>query len=138
MTEHMRASLCVDALRMAKSRGYVADGATFRSDRGSQHASKLLADRASANSVRLSVGHTGSCHDNAVAESFFASLKNEMYSLRKWATRAKACHAVVEYVDALHNRARPHSTIGYQIPAEEMGAFFKRTEERCEERPMAV
>ena len=138
MAEHMRASLCVDALRMAKSRGYVAGGAIFHSDRGSQYTSKLLADWAAANGVRLSVGRTGSCHDNAVAESFFASLKNEMYSLRKWATRAEARHAVVEYVEAFYNRARPHSTIGYQIPAEKMGAFFKRTEARCKEFPMAA
>lgn len=138
MAEHMRASLCVDALRMAKSRGYVAKGAIFHSDRGSQYTSKLLADWAVEGDVRLSAGRTGSCHDNAVAESFFASLKNEMYSLRTWPTRAEARHAVVEYVEAFYNRARPHSTIGYQIPAEKMEAFFERTRGCHGELPMAA
>lgn len=138
LSERMVAGMCVDALRMAKSRGYVAEGAIFHSDRGSQYTSRLLADWARANDVRLSAGRTGSCHDNAVAESFFASLKNEMYSLRDWPTRDEARHAVVGYVEGYYNRARPHSTIGYRIPAEEMEAFFERTRSLCEELPAAA
>ena len=78
--------------------------------------------------MRLSVGRTGSCHDNAVAESFFASLKNEMYHLRSFATRAEARVAVVDYVEGYYNRRRPHSTVGYRIPAELMDEFFARAE----------
>ena len=128
MPERMTAALAVSALEMARSRGYVAGGATSRSDRGSQHASRALADRAAANDVGLSAGRTGSCHDNAVAESFFAALKNEMHSLGSWATRDEARRAVFEYIEGCYNRQRPHSTIGYQIPAERMDAFMGRIE----------
>lgn len=85
---------------------------------------------------------TGSCHDDAVAESFFATLKNEMYSLRPWATRAEARHAVVGFIEACYNRRRPHSTIGYQVPAERMAAFMERAERAFSEdegaMPMAA
>ena len=62
-------------------------------------------------------------------ESFFATLKNEMYHTRSFATREEARHAVVEYIEAYYNRKRPHSTIGYRIPAEAMDAFFERTKD---------
>ena len=87
-----------------------------------------MAEWAVSHDVRLSAGRTGSCHDNAVAESFFATLKNEMYSLRPWDTRGAARHAVVEFIEAYYNRQRPHSTIGYEIPAERMDAFMERME----------
>ena len=77
--------------------------------------------------VRLSVGRTGSCHDNAVAESFFATLKNNMYSLRKWQTREEARNAVIHFIEYRYNRHRPHSTIGNKVPGEMMDAFFERT-----------
>ena len=65
---------------------------------------------------------------SSALESFFATLKNEMYSLRPWATRAEARHAVVGLIEAYYNRRRPHSTIGYQVPAERMAAFMERAE----------
>ena len=107
MSERMTAGLAVSALEMAHARGYVAGGAIFHSDRGSQYTSRALAGWAASHDVRLSVGRTGSCHDNAVAESFFATLKNEMYSLRSWATRAEARHAVVGFIEGFYNRQRP-------------------------------
>ncbi|MCF6412997.1 IS3 family transposase [Collinsella tanakaei] len=128
MSERMTAGLAVSALEMARARGYVAGGAISRSDRGSQYTSRLMAEWAASHDVRLSAGRTGSCHDNAVAESFFAALKNEMYSLRSWATRAEARHACVEFIEGYCNRRRPHSTIGYETPAERMGAFMSRME----------
>lgn len=138
LSERMTADIAVSALDMARSRGYVAGGAIFHSDRGSQYTSRLLEEWASANDVRLSVGRTGSCHDNAVAESFFATLKNEMYSLRSWPTRAQARSAVVGYIEGYYNRARPHSTIGYQTPAGKMDAFFERTAPKREGAPLAA
>ncbi len=126
MSERMTAGLAVSALEMAHARGYVAGGAIFHSDRGSQYTSRLMAEWAASHDVRLSAGRTGSCHDNAVAESFFATLKNEMCSLRSWGTRGEARRAVVEFIEAYYNRQRPHSTIGYQIPAERMEAFRDR------------
>ena len=74
----MTADIAGSALDMARSRGYVAGGAIFRSDRGARYTSRLLEEWASANDVRLSAGRTGSRRDNAVAESFFATLKNEI------------------------------------------------------------
>ena len=67
--------------------------------------------------VRLSVGRTGSCHDNAVAESWFSMLKNEMYHRTKFATRARARFAVMQYIEVFYNRRRLHSSLGYQTPA---------------------
>jgi putative transposase len=58
--------------------------------------------------VRLSCSRTGTCHDNAVAKSFFATLKNEMYCRTSFATRDKAKHAVIEFIEVYYNRKRPH------------------------------
>ena len=88
--------------------------------------------------MRLSRSRTGNCHDNAVAESFFATLKNEMYYRRSFTTRDSAKHAVIEFIEAYYNRRRPHSTIGYKVPAETMAAFFERTAPSLEAMPMAA
>ena len=138
LSERMTADVVVDALSMAKSRGYVAGNAIFHSDRGAQYTSRLLADWARANDVRLSCSRTGNCHDNAVAESFFATLKNEMYYRRGFATRAEARTAVVEFIESYYNRRRPHSTIGYRAPAEAMEAFFERTAPGPQEAALAA
>jgi transposase InsO family protein len=126
LSERMTADIVVSALECARARGYVAKGSVFHSDRGSQYTSRLLASWANKNDVRLSVGRTGSSHDNAVAESFFASIKNEMYHRRRFSTRSEAKNAVVNYIETYYNRRRPHSTIGYQIPAQVMEAFMQR------------
>lgn len=134
----MTADIAVAALESAKSRGYVAGNAIFHSDRGAQYTSRTLAEWASANDVRLSCSRTGNCHDNAVAESFFATPKNEMHYRRSFATRADAKHAVIEFIEADYNRERPHSTIGYQIPAQAMESFFERTKPAEEGLPVAA
>lgn len=103
--------------------------------------SRMLLDWAGGNNVRPSCSRTGNCHDNAVAESFFATLKNETCYRTTFATRGEARHAVVESVEAHHDRKRPHSAIGYQIPADAMGAFFERLDratQDVEEVPMAA
>ena len=126
LSERMTADIVASALEAARSRGYVAEGAIFHSDRGAQYTSRLVAEWAAAHGVRLSVGRTGSCHDNAVAESFFATLKNEMYHRRSFPTRAEARRAVVGFIEGYYNRRRPHSTIGYRIPAQVMEEFFEK------------
>lgn len=136
--DRMTADIAVAALESAKSRGYGAGNAIFHSDRGTQYTSRTLAEWARANDVRLSCSRTGNCHDNAVAESFFATLKNEMYYRRRFATRADTKHTVIEFIEADYNRRRPHSTIGYKIPARDMEAFFERTKPTEEELPMAA
>ena len=129
MDTHMKTSLVIDAMRLALLRGFVAIGAIFHSDRGSQYTSKEYSNFVSGHDVRLSVGRTGSCHDNAVAESFFSMLKNEMYYTREFATRAEARTAVMEYIEVFYNRQRRHSSIDYRIPAEKMEAFMNPTDE---------
>lgn len=138
LSDRMTADIAVAALESAKSRGYVAGNAIFHSDRGAQYTSRTLSEWARANDVRLSCSRTGNCHDNAVAESFFATLKNEMYHRRRFPTRDAAKHAVIEFIEANYNRRRPHSTIGYQVPAQAMDSFFERTKQAEEGLPMAA
>jgi putative transposase len=118
MATHMRTSLIVDALAMAVDGGHVRTDAIFHSDRGTQYTSGEFAMFCTENRVRTSVGRTGVCWDNAAAESFFASLKNEMYYRYTFATRARARFAVADYIEVFYNRRRLHSTLGYRTPFE--------------------
>ncbi|WP_425305853.1 IS3 family transposase [Agromyces archimandritae] len=118
MADHMRTELVADALRMAHAHGRVEHGAIFHSDRGSVYTSQAYADIADSLGVRLSVGRTGVCWDNAVAESFFSMLKNEMYHRYHFTTRAQARFHVMQYIEVFYNRRRLHSSLGYRTPAE--------------------
>jgi transposase InsO family protein len=124
MADNMRTALVISALKLACGQGYVAKGAIFHSDKGSQYTSREYAEFASAHDIRLSVGRTGSCHDNAVAESFFSMLKNEMYYRQDFKARAEARCAVMEYIEIDYNRQRRHSTLGYKTPMQRMGEAF--------------
>jgi putative transposase len=120
---HMRTSLIVDALKMAIDGGHVDADAVFHSDRGTQYTSAEFAAFCTDNHIRTSVGRTGVCWDNAAAESFFASLKNEMYYRYSFPTRARARFAVADYIEVFYNRRRLHSTLGYRTPAETLHDF---------------
>ena len=115
---HLRTSLVVDALTMAIRHGHVQPGAVFHADRGCQYTSTELATFCARNHIHTSVGRTGVCWDNAAAESFFATLKNEMYHRHRFDTRTRARFAVAEYIEIFYNRQRLHSTLGYRTPAE--------------------
>ncbi|WP_414988736.1 integrase core domain-containing protein [Aeromicrobium sp.] len=91
--------------------------AVFRSDRGSRYASAEYAQVSARPGVVLSVGRTGSCHDDAVAESWCSMLRNEMYYRNTFTTGARARFAVVDYVEVFHNRRRRHPTLGHRTPA---------------------
>jgi putative transposase len=118
LAEHLRTSLVIDALAMAITHGHVRPEAIFHSDRGCQYTSATFVSFCRANDIRTSVGRTGVCWDNAVAESFFAALKNEMYSHHRFDTRARARFAVVQYIEIYYNRKRLHSSLGYRTPFE--------------------
>jgi transposase InsO family protein len=118
LAPHMRTSLVLDALSMAKRSGYARPNAIFHSDRGTQYTSADFARYCTSTGVRRSVGRTGVCWDNAVAESFFAALKNEMYYRQTFTTRAAARVAVARYIEVFYNRRRLHSTLGYRTPLE--------------------
>jgi putative transposase len=88
-----------------------------------QYTSGEFARFCKENQVRTSVGRTGVCWDNAAAESFFASLKNEMYHRYTFATRARARFAVADYIEVFYNRRRLHSTLGYRTPFEALTEY---------------
>jgi transposase InsO family protein len=117
LADHLRTELVADALANAVAARDPAPGVIFHSDRGCQYTSAAFAHLAQDCQVALSVGRKGQCWDNAVAESFFASLKGELTDARAWPARAAACRAVVEYI-AWYNGTRLHSTLGYRSPAE--------------------
>jgi putative transposase len=124
---HMRTSLVIDALAMARKHGHVGRHAVFHSDRGCQYTSAEFAHFCERINVQTSVGRTGVCWDNAAAESFFATMKNEMYYRQRFPTRARARFAVAEYVEVFYNRQRLHSTLGYRTPAEALTNHQLRT-----------
>ena len=118
LADHMRTSLVTDALQMGIDAGHIHAKAVFHSDRGAQYTSAEFARYCRDQKVRTSVGRTGVCWDNAAAESFFATLKNEMYYRHTFPTRARARFAVAEYIEVFYNRKRLHSTLGYRTPHE--------------------
>jgi transposase InsO family protein len=117
MAEHLRTELACDALTNAIAARDPAPGVIFHADRGCQYTSSDYAALAGDLEVRLSTGRTGQCWDNALAESFFASLKGECLDLQPWPTRAGARRATVAYI-AWYNGTRLHSALGYQTPDE--------------------
>jgi transposase InsO family protein len=125
--DHLRTGLVIDALAMAQRHGHVRPNAIFHSDRGCQYTSADFGGFCGRNRIRTSVGRTGVCWDNAAAESFFATLKNEMYHRQRFDTRARARFAVAEYIEIFYNRQRLHSALGYRTPAEALMAHQIRT-----------
>jgi putative transposase len=118
LADHMRTELVEDALAMAFVQRAPRTGVIFHSDRGCQYTSGDFARLARANGVMLSVGRTGECWDNAVAESFFATIKRELIETRAWPTRSGLRRAVFDYIEGWYNTRRLHSSLGYCSPAE--------------------
>ena len=115
--DHLRTDLVDAALTDALRRRRPADGLIFHSDRGCQYTSAQHARLAAQHGVRLSVGRRGQCWDNAVAESFFATLKTELLHRQAWPTRTTARQAIFEYIEGWYNTRRRHSSLGYLSPA---------------------
>lgn len=115
--EHMRADLVEDALKMAITlRGELPATVVFHTDRGTQYASAQIAAFATDNRLTRSMGYTGVCWDNAMAESFFATLKTEFYYRRVWPTRKRARIEVGAWIEGRYNRRRRHASIGQISP----------------------
>ena len=115
---HMRTSLITDALVMAISRRQPAGSVIFHSDRGTQYTSGMFADFCAANNLRRSMGRTGTCYDNAVAESFFATYKKELIHTKPWPTLKRLRQETFLWIEGYYNTRRRHSTLGYLTPAE--------------------
>ena len=140
MSERITEKVAIDAMEQAVGREDPPDDGSlvFHDDQGAQYTSRSFQRCLDSHGIVQSVSRPGTPLDNAVAESFLATLKNEMYYRRSFPTRDSAKHAVVEFIEAYCNRRRLHSTIGYKVPAEAMAAFFERTEPKLEAMPMAA
>ena len=111
-------TLPLAALQDALRRRRPADDLLHHSDRGCQYTSEEYRRQLAARGITASMSRKGNCWDNAVAESFFATLKAELVRLTRWTTRAELRSAVFEYIEAFYNRRRLHSALGYKTPAE--------------------
>jgi len=116
MSEHIDTALVTSALNMAVAQRAPARGLIVHSDRGSQYASHEHRKALRGLGAKCSMSRKGDCWDNAVAESFFASLRKELTNRVTFLTRDAARSHVFEYIEAFYNRARRHSTINYQSP----------------------
>ena len=116
MSSRMKTKAVTDALRMALWRRHPEAGLVVHSDRGSQYASKAYRRLLRANGFVGSMSRKGDCWDNAVAESFFASLKKERVQWRHYQTRAEAQQDILDYIVMFYNNRRLHSTLDYSSP----------------------
>jgi transposase InsO family protein len=118
IANHMRTELVIEAMQMAITHGHIKPGAIFHSDQGAQYTSENYAQFCKQHNIMQSMGRTGNCFDNAVAESFFATYKKELIHTRPWATLKQLRIATFEWICAYYNTKRRHSTLGYLTPAE--------------------
>jgi putative transposase len=116
MTERVTRDLTLNALGMALARRQPPLGLLHHSDRGSQYASRDYRAALAQHGIVCSMSRRGDCWDNAVAESFFATLKVELVHDAAWPTRAAARTAIFDYIEAFYNGQRRHSALGYLSP----------------------
>jgi putative transposase len=118
MAGHLHTSLILDAIDMAITKRRPPDGLVHHSDRGTQYTSLAFGRRCREAGIAQSMGSVGDAYDNAMAESFFASLETELIDRTSWRTRADARLAVFDYIEAFYNPRRRHSSLGQLSPAE--------------------
>jgi len=118
IADHMRTELVEDALRNAAATSVIEPLAVFHSDRGSVYTSGDYRSLVTSLGMRSSMGRTGVCWDNAMAESFFSALKNERVYRTVYATKAQARRDVIAYIEGFYNSRRRHSALGYKRPNE--------------------
>ena len=122
MGERMTSDLVIDALKMAITQRHPSAGLMHHSDRGSQYASAAFRRMLSAHGMVCSMSRKGEVYDNAVMESFYATLKRELVSFACYATRDEARQAIFEWIEVFYNRQRLHSSLGYRSPADHEAA----------------
>ena len=118
MSSRLRTELVVDALQMALWRRKPAAGLIHHSDQGVQYTSLSFGKRLQEAGIVSSMGRVGSAYDNALAESFIATLKTELLYRHSWPMRESAQTAIFEYLEGFYNRYRLHSALGYRSPAD--------------------
>ena len=126
MADHMRTELVTDALQMALERRRPDRGLIYHSDQGSQFVSLAFGQQARGAGIAQSMGSKGDCYDNAVAESFFATVKKELIHRRTWPTKAELRTEVFDYIEIFYNRQRRHSTLGQRSPIDYENSTLRR------------
>lgn len=119
MADHMKASLCLNAIDMAMLHRRPESGLVHHSDRGVQYACDAYRDRLDEHGVAVSMSRVGDCYDNAAMESFWSTLKRELLYQQpqgRFATRQQAMRMIFEYIEVYYNRQRRHSAIGFVSP----------------------
>lgn len=135
MADHMREELVIDALTMAVRRRRPPEGLIHHSDQGGQYVGLGFGQTCQKAGISRSMGSKGDCYDNAVAETFFATLKKELVHRYSWPTRRDLISEVFEYIEGFYNPRRRHSTLGMLSPVEfeEQHAGLARTRARVTE-----
>jgi transposase InsO family protein len=121
--DNMKTELIIDALKMAEKGGYIEEGAIFHSDRGSQYTSNKFKQYTNSINVRLSTGRKATCYDNAVAESWFATFKKELFYKTNFCDFNQLYLATRHYIEAFYNIVRPHTKCSGLSPAEKLQEY---------------
>lgn len=125
--DHMRTELVADALTMAvATRGGHVAGVVFHSDRGSVYTSNTYGELCGRHGIVQSMGATGVCWDNSVAESWFGTMKRELAHRRHWATRAQARRDLIRWIEGWFNPRRLHSSNNYRSPIDWENLYYRR------------
>jgi transposase InsO family protein len=130
MANHLKAELVIDALRMALARRRPEAGLIHHSDQGSQFVALGFGQECARAGIARSMGSRGDCWDNAVAESFFATLKKELIHRGSWETREQLRVAVFDYIEVFYNATRRHSTLDMLSPVEYEQATINNNSEK--------
>lgn len=126
MGESLHTALVLQALNQALSRRYPKGQLQHHSDRGCQYTSDLFQELLDKHDIECSMSGTGNCYDNAVAESFFHTLKTECIYFERYENREQAKQCIFEYVEVFYNNQRRHSTLGFLSPAEFERRFYQQ------------
>src|SRR5512144_1080505 len=126
MADHMRTGLVTEALDMAARNHELAKDCIVHSDHGTQYTSAEFATKLVELELRQSLGRTGICYDNALAESFFGTLKNERVHRTVYPTRKRAKEDIARYIEIFYNRQRLHSALDYRTPHEVRSDYLNR------------
>lgn len=118
MDAHQTAALPIAALSMAIIQRQPGSGLICHTDQGAQYAAASYRAVLEKHGFKVSMSRKGNCHDNAVAESFFSNLKNELTHHSIYPTRKEAKAAIFDYIELFYNRLRPHQTLDYKTPVE--------------------
>jgi putative transposase len=130
MSDRIDRALVLQALKLAAGRRVPDAGLTHHSDRGSQYASSDYRQALADLDIVCSMSRKGNCWDNAVAESFFATLKTELVYRRRFVTRVEAREAIFDFIETFYNSHRRHSTLGYLSPMEFENKFIEEKKRR--------